>query len=110
MCGVRRFVRRSAGCFGLILLVGVLNATAQQVASPPQAPAPRVAGTTAAAPAEAGQLAVLGKEAYLMPPKEIADAILAARNEIVTLTNLSPDGRKFLIARQIGRASCRERV
>src|SRR5262245_49933037 len=100
MRGVHRFVRRSVACLGLILLVGVLNATAQQGVAPDQAPAPRIAGTSTAAPAEAGQLAVLGKEAYLMPPKEIADAVLAARNEIVTLTNISPDGRKFLIAKR----------
>src|SRR5262245_11062071 len=44
----------------------------------------------------------LAKEAYLTPPKEIADAILASRNENVTLTNLSPDGRKFLLAKGDG--------
>src|SRR5262249_30743894 len=77
-------------------------ASAQQGVATNQAPAPRFAGTNAPAPAEAGQLAVLGKEAYLMPPKEIADAVLAARNEIVTLTNLSPDGRKVLIAKRDG--------
>jgi dipeptidyl aminopeptidase/acylaminoacyl peptidase len=105
MHGLRRFVRWSVASLGIVAAVGLLNATqapAQQGAVPPQAPAPRLAGTTAAAPTEAGQLAVLGKEAYLMPPKEIADAVLAARNEIVTLANLSPDGRKFLIARRDG--------
>lgn len=44
----------------------------------------------------------LGKEAYLMPPKEIADALLALRQENVALTNLSPDGKKFLITRSDG--------
>jgi dipeptidyl aminopeptidase/acylaminoacyl peptidase len=44
----------------------------------------------------------LDKEAYLTPPKEIADAVLAARNENVTLSNLSPDGAKFLIAKTDG--------
>src|SRR5262245_14499346 len=44
----------------------------------------------------------LSKESYLMPPKVIADAILATRNENVTLNNLSPDGKKFLITRNDG--------
>ena len=47
----------------------------------------------------------LGKEAYLTPPKEIMDAVLAARNENVTLTNLSPDGKKFLITKNDGMPS-----
>ena len=45
---------------------------------------------------------ILSKEAYLMPPKEIADAVLAARHENVTLNNLSPDGKKFLITKTDG--------
>src|SRR5947199_7311997 len=49
-----------------------------------------------------GQQVTLSKEAYLTPPKEIADAVLAARNENVTLTNLSPDGKKFLITKSDG--------
>ncbi|MCI0638773.1 MAG: prolyl oligopeptidase family serine peptidase [Gemmataceae bacterium] len=49
-----------------------------------------------------GQQVALNKEAYLMPPKEIADAILAPRHENVTLSNLSPDGKKFLIANSDG--------
>ncbi|MBP3957085.1 S9 family peptidase [Gemmata sp. G18] len=81
-----RFLRRSAACVGLIALAGLLRA-----AEP--APAPRSAGTAAA-------LAPLGRETYLLPPKEIADAVLASRGEIVALTNLSPDGRKFLIAKR----------
>jgi dipeptidyl aminopeptidase/acylaminoacyl peptidase len=40
----------------------------------------------------------LDKEAYLTPTKEIADVVRAAR-EIVTLTNLSPDGKKFLVVK-----------
>jgi dipeptidyl aminopeptidase/acylaminoacyl peptidase len=47
---------------------------------------------------------VLGKEAYLTPAKEIADAVLA-RNEIHTLTNISPDGKKFLIVKNDGMPS-----
>ena len=44
----------------------------------------------------------LAKEAYLTPAKEIADAVLASRNEIHTLTNISPDGKKFLIVKNDG--------
>ena len=44
--------------------------------------------------------AALAKEAYLTPPKVIEDAVLATRNENVSLTNLSPDGRKFLVAKR----------
>ena len=74
----------------------MLTAAADQ---PGVAPAPRPAGA-AAPPAEAGQPAILAKEAYLLPPKEIADAVLAARGTRTSpLTNISPDGRKFLIAK-----------
>lgn len=45
------------------------------------------------------QQVALGKEAYLTPPKEIAEAVLASRSENIALTNLSPDGKKFLITR-----------
>src|SRR6516225_12076324 len=55
----------------------------------------------AAMPTDA-QDGTLDKEAYLTPPKLIADAVLATRNENVTLTNLSPDGKVFLIARSDG--------
>ena len=94
---------RGSACFALASLLYLLSAQetdAQQKLAPEQAPAPRVAGGAGAA--EPGQLAILGKEAYLMPPKEIADAVLSTRGENVTLTNLSPDGRKFLIARRDG--------
>jgi len=52
-------------------------------------------------PAHAQQV-TLGQEAYLTPPKEIADAVFAARGETVALTNLSPDGKKFLITKTDG--------
>ena len=48
------------------------------------------------------QQEVLNKEAYLTPPKEIADAVLASRNDNVSLTNISPDGKKFLIVKNDG--------
>ncbi len=46
--------------------------------------------------------ATLSKEAYLTPPKEIADAIRALDHDNFTLTNLSPDGKKFLIPKSDG--------
>jgi dipeptidyl aminopeptidase/acylaminoacyl peptidase len=98
------FARRAA-CLGLVALIYFLTVNeteAQQKSDFELAPAPRLAGTATKAPAEPGQMAILGKEAYLMPPKEIADAVLSARGENVTLTNLSPDGRKFLIAKRDG--------
>ncbi|HEV3079395.1 MAG TPA: prolyl oligopeptidase family serine peptidase [Gemmataceae bacterium] len=48
------------------------------------------------------QQVALSQEAYLTPPKEIADAVLASNGDMVALTNLSPDGRKFLIAKTDG--------
>jgi len=45
------------------------------------------------------QPVTLSKEAYIAPPKEITDAVLATAGESVTLTNLSPDGKKFLITK-----------
>ncbi len=66
------------------------------------APSPRAIGgsTPSAVSPVAGQMAVLGQEAYLTPPKVIADAVLASRGDHVTLTRLSPDGKKFLILRR----------
>jgi dipeptidyl aminopeptidase/acylaminoacyl peptidase len=55
-----------------------------------------------AGPPALAQPVTLGTEAYLTPPKEIMDAVLATRNENVTLTNLSPDGKKFLITKNDG--------
>src|SRR5262245_46358387 len=48
------------------------------------------------------QQLTLDKEAYLMPPKVIADAVMATRHENVLLTNLSPDGKKFIITKSDG--------
>jgi dipeptidyl aminopeptidase/acylaminoacyl peptidase len=58
-------------------------------------------GALLSGPADA-QDSILSKEAYLTPPKEIADAVLAPRHENVALTNLSPDGKKFLITKGDG--------
>lgn len=63
---------------------------------------PRAVGSPPGPPPSHAEAALLSKEAYLMPPKEIADAVLAARGENVTLTNLSPDGKKFLVTRRDG--------
>ncbi len=49
-----------------------------------------------------GQQVSLDKEAYLMPPKEIADVILSLRQERTLLTNISPDGKKFLVTKSDG--------
>ena len=43
----------------------------------------------------------LDKEAYLVPPKAIADVVRAERDN-VALTNLSPDGKNFLIVKTDG--------
>jgi dipeptidyl aminopeptidase/acylaminoacyl peptidase len=48
------------------------------------------------------QQVALDREAYLTPPKEIADAVLAARHETVTLTDISPDGKKFVVTKRDG--------
>ncbi len=99
-------VRPLAGCLGLVALIGLLSADPLPAQPAPlePAPAPRAAGTPRPTPepAEPGLAAVLGKESYLTPPKEILDAVLAARGETVTLTNLSPDGRKFLVEKRDG--------
>ena len=87
--GLRRHAR---AMFLVIALLGVLLATPVPAEQP--LPPPRVV------PQE--PKACLTVEAYLTPPKEIADAVLAARNENVSLTNLSPDGKKFLITRTDG--------
>jgi dipeptidyl aminopeptidase/acylaminoacyl peptidase len=44
----------------------------------------------------------LATEAYLTPAKEIADAVLATRDEVHTLSNISPDGKKFVIVKNDG--------
>ena len=93
MRGLHGFIRCLGASLGVLGLLTIL-AIGQE-----PAPVPRPGGQS---PAEAGQLAVLTKEAYLTPSKPIMDAVLASRAEIVTLTNLSPDGRKFLIARRDG--------
>ncbi|MFC1731973.1 prolyl oligopeptidase family serine peptidase [candidate division KSB1 bacterium] len=42
------------------------------------------------------QIVNLAEEAYLKPPKEIADIVIAPRHLNVTLSNLSPDKKHFL--------------
>ncbi|HUR54664.1 MAG TPA: hypothetical protein VMZ71_11065, partial [Gemmataceae bacterium] len=85
---------RHAAHLSLLVLIAA-TATAQE-------PAPMPRPVSATAVADAARAEVLKKEAYLVPPKEIADAVLAARNEIVQLTNLSPNGKVFLVAKRDG--------
>jgi dipeptidyl aminopeptidase/acylaminoacyl peptidase len=75
-----------------LFLIGVLLATP---AAAEPLPMPRVVGATAAP-------APLAVEEYQIPPKVIVDAVLATRGENITLTNLSPDGKKFLITKTDG--------
>ena len=42
----------------------------------------------------------LNKEAYLAPPKVVADSITAPWHKNTALSNLSPDGGKFLITKE----------
>lgn len=44
----------------------------------------------------------LEREQYQLPPKEIAEAVEALSQRRTVLTNLSPDGEKFLIAKSDG--------
>lgn len=92
---MRGTFRRTASVVALLALAGLLHLAA--VEPPEPAPMPRPAGAKAPAPTDP---APLSRESYLLPPKEIADAVLAARGDMVSLTNISPDGRKFLIARR----------
>jgi dipeptidyl aminopeptidase/acylaminoacyl peptidase len=86
------FRRHALPVFLLGLLSVVLLATPIPADEP--LPMPRVVS-----PEGRASLAV---EEYLMPPKVIADAVLASRGENVTLTNLSPDGTKFLVTKTDG--------
>src|SRR5262245_7750491 len=49
-----------------------------------------------------GQDPILSKEGFILPPKVIADAILAPRHENIALSNLSPDGQKFVLTKSDG--------
>src|SRR5262245_61771268 len=44
----------------------------------------------------------IADEKYRTPPKEIADIVLADWHKNITLNNLSPDGKRFLITRSDG--------
>jgi dipeptidyl aminopeptidase/acylaminoacyl peptidase len=55
-----------------------------------------------------GQRMVLKDEKYVLPPKEIADAVTAPRHLNVTLTNLGPDGAHFLVAHSAGLPGLKE--
>ena len=46
---------------------------------------------------------ILRKEGYILPPKAIADAVVGSRpDDNVVLNNMSPDGKKFLVAKKDG--------
>ena len=77
---------RGLTSIALVTSLGILLATPIPAEEP--LPMPRVV-----APEGRACLAV---EEYLTPPKEIADAVLATASQNVPLTNLSPDGKKFL--------------
>ena len=89
MTGLRRGRLLELVFLALIAVLLAVPAAAEPL------PMPRVVG-----PAEPA--APLAVEEYLTPPKEILDAVLATRNSNVTLTNLSPDGKTFLIPRTDG--------
>src|SRR4029453_605980 len=74
----------------LLLALIPLRLTGQKAGQPP----PPSTGPTTSADA------VLQQEAYVMPPKELADAVLTPRYLNVTLSNLSPDKKWF--AEEIG--------
>jgi dipeptidyl aminopeptidase/acylaminoacyl peptidase len=50
----------------------------------------------------AAQSVVLDRESYLTPPEPIAEAIRSLERESTLLTNISPDGTKFLIPKNDG--------
>ncbi|MGF1581921.1 MAG: S9 family peptidase [Gemmataceae bacterium] len=47
----------------------------------------------------------LAKESYIKPPKVIVDALAAPWHKNVNLTNISPDGKKFLVPKTGGMPS-----
>lgn len=108
---------RSSRWFYALLLVTALApfGVFAQAGKPAQKPAPKTAAPAVpAAPVgpapfvskempfsgEGWQDAIIKQEGYVMPPKEIADAVLAKRYLNVSLTNLSPDKQWALV--QIG--------
>lgn len=48
------------------------------------------------------QKMIISEEAYLKPPQEIMDVVIAPRHNNYTLSNLSPDGVHFLITKSSG--------
>ncbi len=71
----------------LALLAGTLAAQA------PATQAPAAAKVTAP---QTWADQILNRETYTTPPKEVADAVLAPRQQNVSLSNLSPDKKWFL--------------
>ena len=71
-----------------------------KVAAPVVPVAPEVTSQEMPFSGPGWQDAVIKQEGYVMPPKELADAVLAKRYLNVTLTNLSPDKKWALF--QVG--------
>jgi dipeptidyl aminopeptidase/acylaminoacyl peptidase len=61
--------------------------------------------TLATVPSFAQQPAVIDKDSYALPPKAILDAVTAIATPGVSLTNLSPNGKTFLLPKSEGMPS-----
>ncbi len=104
--------QQSASFYALLLLAAIapLSLLAQAPKQAPKTPAPAMAAAPAGpAPFVSKEMpfsgagwqdAIIKQEGYVMPPKEIADAVLAKRYLNVSLTNLSPDKKWALV--QVG--------
>ena len=110
-----RQTRSSRWFYALLLLTALVpfgvfaqaGKPAQKPASKAAAPAAQAAPVVPVATSKempfsgpGWQDAVIKEEGYVMPPKELADAVLAKRYLNVTLTNLSPDKKWALV--QVG--------
>ena len=81
--------------FLALVFLGLIGVLPAGPAAAEPLPMPRVVGP-------AGPPSPLAVEEYLTPPKEILDAVLATRSQNVLLTNISPDGKKFLVTKTEG--------
>ncbi len=60
-----------------------------------------LAGTALLGSSSVAQKAALEGEAYVLPPSAILDLVQAPWHTNVALTNLSPDGKRFLVPRRV---------
>lgn len=108
-----RLTRSSRWFYALLLLAALAPfGVLAQAGKPAQKPVVKAAAPAAPADLSAfvskempfsgagWQDAIIKQEGYVMPPKEIADAVLAKRYLNVSLTNLSPDKKWALV--QVG--------